>query len=112
MENQLTLFQKVAEKKATIRRSTPTIWPVKGNLTSQYGNRADPFNGEGEVHLGLDIGAWFGTQVRSPAEGQVIYAQRKAADGNLIIVGHGNGVMTRLGRLSQFAGKARRRVRK
>ncbi len=112
MENQLTLFQKVAEKKATIRRSTPTIWPVKGNLTSQYGNRADPFNGEGEVHLGVDIGALFGTQVRAPADGKVIYAQRKAAYGNLIIVDHGNGFTTRLGHLSQFAVKAGQRVRK
>jgi len=112
MENQLTLFQKVAEKKATIRRSTPTIWPVKGNLTSQYGNRADPFNGEGEVHLGVDIGALFGTQVRAPADGKVIYAQRKTAYGNLIIVDHGYGFTTRLGHLSQFAVKAGQRVRK
>jgi len=112
MENQLTLFQKVAEKKATIRRSTPTIWPVKGNLTSQYGNRADPFNGEGEVHLGVDIAALFGTQVRAPADGKVIYAQRKAAYGNLIIVDHGYGFTTRLGHLSQFAVKTGQRVRK
>ena len=112
MENQLTLFQKVAEKKATIRRSTPTIWPVKGNLTSQYGNRADPFNGEGEVHLGVDIGALFGTQVRAPADGKIIYAQRKAAYGNLIIIEHGSGLTTRLGHLSRFAVQVGQRVKK
>src|SRR5438105_6267790 len=50
MESQLTLLQQVAEKKATIRRITPSIWPVKGLITSHYGNRADPFNGEAELH--------------------------------------------------------------
>ena len=112
METQLTLLEQVAEKKATIRRFTPTIWPVKGNITSHYGNRADPFNGEAELHLGLDISALFGTQVHSPADGKIIYAQRKAAYGNLIIIDHGNGLTTRLGHLSRFNVKVGQRVRK
>jgi len=112
METQLTLLEQVAEKKATIRRLTPTIWPVKGHITSHYGNRADPFNGEAELHLGLDISALFGTQVHSPADGKIIYAQRKAAYGNLIIIDHGNGLTTRLGHLSRFNVKVGQRVRK
>ncbi len=112
MENQLMLLQQMAEKKATIRRTTPTIWPVKGILTSHYGNRADPFNGEGEIHLGVDISALFGTQVRAPADGKIIYAQRKAAYGNLIIIEHGNGLTTRLGHLSRFAVQVGQRVKK
>jgi len=112
METQLTLLEQVAEKKATIRRFTPTIWPVKGNITSHYGNRADPFNGEAELHLGLDISALFGTQVHAPADGKVIYAQRKAAYGNLIIIDHGNGLTTRLGHLSRFNVKVGQKVRK
>jgi murein DD-endopeptidase MepM/ murein hydrolase activator NlpD len=112
METQLTLLEQVAEKKATIRRLTPTIWPVKGNITSHYGNRADPFNGEAELHLGLDISALFGTQVHAPADGKIIYAQRKAAYGNLIIIDHGNGLTTRLGHLSRFNVKVGQKVRK
>jgi len=112
METQLTLLEQVAEKKATIRRFTPTIWPVKGNITSHYGNRADPFNGEAELHLGLDISALFGTQVHAPADGKIIYAQRKAAYGNLIILDHGNGLTTRLGHLSRFNVKVGQKVRK
>ena len=112
METQLTLLEQVAEKKATIRRLTPTIWPVKGHITSHYGNRADPFNGEAELHLGLDISALFGTQVHSPADGKIIYAQRKAAYGNLIIIDHGNGLTTRLGHLSRFNVKVGQRVHK
>jgi murein DD-endopeptidase MepM/ murein hydrolase activator NlpD len=112
MENQLTLLQQVAEKKATIRRITPSIWPVKGRVTSHYGNRLDPFSGEGELHLGVDISALFGTQVHAPADGKVIYAQRKAAYGNLIIIDHGNGLTTRFGHLSRFNVKVGQKVRR
>ena len=112
LESQLTLLQQVAVKNATIRRITPTIWPVKGHISSHYGNRADPFNGEAELHLGLDISALFGTQVHAPADGTVIYAQRKAAYGNLLVIDHGNGLTTRLGHLSQFNAKVGQKVRK
>jgi murein DD-endopeptidase MepM/ murein hydrolase activator NlpD len=112
MESQLTLLQQVAEKKATIRRITPSIWPIKGHVTSHYGNRLDPFSGDAELHLGVDISALFGTQVHAPADGKVIYAQRKAAYGNLIIVDHGNGITTRFGHLSRFNVKVGQRIRK
>jgi murein DD-endopeptidase MepM/ murein hydrolase activator NlpD len=112
MESQLTLLQQVAEQKATIRRITPSIWPVKGHVTSHYGNRPDPFSGEGELHLGVDISALFGTQVHSPADGRVIYAQRKAAYGNLIIIDHGKGLTTRFGHLSRFNVKVGQKVKK
>lgn len=113
MESQLTILQELAQKKATIRRITPTIWPVKGNITSNFGSRTDPFDGETtEIHLGVDIAALFGTQVHAPADGVVIYAQRKAAYGNLIILQHGNGLTTRLGHLSRFNVKVGQKVGK
>src|ERR1051326_354620 len=103
MESQLTSLQELAQKRADIRRITPAIWPVKGILTSHFGSRVDPFDGETtEIHFGVDIAALFGTQVHAPADGVVIYAQRKAAYGNLIIIQHGNGLTTRPGHLSQF----------
>lgn len=113
MESQLTLLQELAQKKASIRRITPTIWPVKGHVTSPFGSRTDPFKEEAtEVHLGMDISALFGTQVHAPADGTIIYAQRKAAYGNLIIIDHGNGLTSRLGHLSRFNVKVGQHVRK
>src|SRR5206468_11385557 len=100
------------EKKRRIPRTTPRIGRVKEGFTTKYAIRADPFNGEEKIPVGVDIGAFFGPQVRAPADGKIIYAQRKAAYGNLIIVDHGNGFTTRLGHLSQFAVKAGQRVRK
>ena len=112
LENQLRLLEQVAEKRATILRFTPTIWPLRGHITSHYGNRLDPFNGDRELHLGVDISGIYGSSVHAPADGIVIYAQRKAAYGNLVIIDHGNGLTTRHGHLSRFNTKVGQRVRK
>ncbi len=102
LENNLSLLQQKAERRALIRRFTPNIWPLKGRLASHYGGRLDPFTGDREVHLGLDISGMYGVPVRAPADGVVIFAARKSEYGNLIIIDHGNGVTTRLGHLSRF----------
>ena len=112
LENQLRLLEQVAEKRATILRFTPTIWPLRGHITSHYGNRLDPFNGDRELHLGLDISGIYGSSVHAPADGIIIYAQRKASYGNLVIVDHGNGLTTRHGHLSRFNARVGQRVRK
>jgi len=101
MENHLSLLEQVAVQRATRRQYTPSIWPIKGAITSHYGNRADPFNGEAELHLGLDISALYNAQIHAPANGVIIYSDRKAAYGNLLIIDHGNGLTTRYGHLSR-----------
>ena len=35
--------------------STPSIWPVRGYLSSGFGNRVDPFTGSRDFHPGIDI---------------------------------------------------------
>ena len=112
LENQLRLLEQVAEKRTTVLRFTPTIWPLRGHITSHYGNRLDPFNGDAELHLGLDISGIYGSPVHAPADGVVIYAARKAAYGNLVIIDHGNGLTTRHGHLSRFNVRVGQRVRK
>lgn len=112
LEGQMKLLAQIAEQRNYIMRFTPTIWPVRGNITSHYGNRLDPFNGEAEMHQGLDISALYGSRVLAPADGIVIYAQRKAAYGNLVILDHGNGLTTRHGHLSRFNVHVGQRVHK
>lgn len=112
LENQLKLIEQVAEQRVNILRFIPTIWPLHGRITSHYGSRQDPFNGDAEMHLGLDIAAIYGTPVHAPADGVVVYAQRKAAYGNLIIVDHGNGLTTRHGHLSRFNVRVGDRIHK
>jgi murein DD-endopeptidase MepM/ murein hydrolase activator NlpD len=102
LESQMEMLEQVAEQRAAFLRFTPTIWPVRGHISSHYGNRLDPFNGDRELHRGVDIAALYGSRVFAPADGIVIYAQRKSAYGNLIIVDHGNGLTTRHGHLARF----------
>jgi murein DD-endopeptidase MepM/ murein hydrolase activator NlpD len=112
MEEHFSMFEEIARQRATTWRITPNIWPVKGNITSHYGERLDPFSGDEENHLGLDISALYGAQVRAPADGKVIYAQRLAAYGNLLIIDHGNGLTTRYGHLSRFIANVGQKVKR
>jgi murein DD-endopeptidase MepM/ murein hydrolase activator NlpD len=112
LEDSLSLLEQKAAQRATRIRYTPNIWPVKGRLASHFGGRVDPFTGDTEVHLGLDIAGGFGMAVRAPADGVVIFAGRKSDYGNLVIIDHGNGVTTRLGHLSQIRVKIARTVTK
>src|SRR3984885_5653503 len=54
--------------------STPSLWPVIGHLTAGFGERMDPFSGEGAFHTGVDIASQYGDGVRSTADGVVIEA--------------------------------------
>jgi len=112
LESQFRLLEQKTEKRAAILGQTPTLWPIRGPIGSHYGRRSDPFTGDAEMHMGLDIVALYGTGVRAPADGQVVYAQRKAAYGNLVILNHGNGLTTRHGHLSAFTVKAGQWVHK
>jgi murein DD-endopeptidase MepM/ murein hydrolase activator NlpD len=112
MEGHLSMLEQVAVQRATRWRYLPDIWPVKGPITSHYGNRADPFNGDAEMHLGLDISAIYNAPIHAPADGVVIYTERKAAYGNLIVIDHGNGLTTRYGHLNRFLVKVNEKVKK
>jgi murein DD-endopeptidase MepM/ murein hydrolase activator NlpD len=81
----------------------PSLWPVEGNITSSFGERVDPFNGEGAFHSGLDISVPYGTPVHAAADGVVTFASIMNGYGNLIDLDHGHGICTRYGHLSGFA---------
>jgi len=82
--------------------STPTRWPVVGHLTGTFGERMDPFSGEGAFHTGVDIAAQYGDAVRVSGDGIVIEAGDRAGYGRLVVVDHGFGVTTWYGHLSSF----------
>jgi murein DD-endopeptidase MepM/ murein hydrolase activator NlpD len=82
--------------------STPTLWPVIGHLTGTFGERMDPFSGEGAFHTGVDISSQYGDAVRATADGVVIEAGDHAGYGRLVVVDHGFGVTTWYGHLSSF----------
>ena len=83
--------------------SAPNLWPVEGPVTGSFGERIDPFNGEGAFHSGIDISAALGQPVMAPADGVVTFADFMGGYGRAIIVDHGHGITTRYGHLSNFA---------
>jgi len=80
----------------------PSIWPVKGFLSSAYGGRPDPISGSSSWHQGVDISAPSGTPVVSTAEGFVVSAGWMTGLGNTVVIQHGNGIVTLYGHLSKM----------
>jgi murein DD-endopeptidase MepM/ murein hydrolase activator NlpD len=79
---------------------TPSLWPVIGHLTGTFGQRMDPFSGEGAFHTGVDISSQYGDSVRATADGIVIGASERAGYGRLVVIDHGFGLSTYYGHLS------------
>src|SRR6266404_549907 len=81
----------------------PNLWPVEGPVTGSFGERIDPFNGEGAFHSGVDIGGSYGHPVIAPAGGVVTYADFQGGYGKMVMLDHGHGISTRYGHLSGYA---------
>jgi len=92
--------------------SVPSLWPVEGPITGPFGERTDPFNGEGAFHSGVDISAAFGQPVIAPAEGMVVFADTMSGYGRTIVIDHGHGISTRYGHLASFAVISGQQVRR
>ena len=88
------------------------LWPVKGGLAGSFGERADPFTGEGEFHTGVDIRAEAGAPIRATADGVVTFSGRDGGYGQLVIVDHGGGVQTYYAHLSRIDTQEGRDVRR
>lgn len=80
----------------------PGVWPVVGRLMGGFGERTDPFSGEGARHTGVDISAPMGTPVKATADGVVISAGWNGGYGRCVIIDHGNGYQTWYGHLSKL----------
>lgn len=83
--------------------SAPNLWPVEGIITGAFGERIDPFNGEGAFHSGVDIGATIGQPIIAPADGVVTFADFMGGYGRAVVIDHGHGISTRYGHMKSFA---------
>jgi murein DD-endopeptidase MepM/ murein hydrolase activator NlpD len=80
----------------------PSLWPVRGQISSGFGQRMDPFVGESTTHTGVDISAPRGTSVEATADGIVTEAERDGGYGNDVLIDHGFGISTRYCHLSHI----------
>jgi murein DD-endopeptidase MepM/ murein hydrolase activator NlpD len=73
--------------------------------TSGFGWRDDPYRHRSKFHAGADIRAESGTPVFAAGDGVVSFAGRMNGYGNLVMVDHGGGVITRYAHLRQILAK-------
>lgn len=83
--------------------AAPTLWPVQGRITGSFGERIDPFSGEGAFHRGVDISSDIGTRIIAPADGIIRFADFMNGYGRAVMIDHGNGITTLYGHMSGFA---------
>jgi murein DD-endopeptidase MepM/ murein hydrolase activator NlpD len=76
-------------------------WPVPGfnNITSSFGWRVHPIFKTRRLHTGIDIGRNGSTPINGAAivaagAGKVIWAGARSGYGNVVMIDHGNGVVT------------------
>lgn len=112
LESHLSIVRRNVEKRESLMNATPSIWPIHGWLSAGYGMRADPFTGGRDFHPGLDISAERGTPIKATADGKVELAAPSGDYGNLVVIDHGYGLVSRYGHLSKFAAWPGREVKR
>lgn len=90
------------ERKSDQLASLPSVWPVRGWLTSRYGPRVSPFTGRRHMHTGIDIATRQGTPIIAPARGRVVFVGSKGPLGKSVVMDHGFGVRTHYGHASEI----------
>jgi murein DD-endopeptidase MepM/ murein hydrolase activator NlpD len=71
-------------------------WPVSGPVTSPYGPRW------GTYHRGIDIGVGMGTPIAAAGSGTVFFSGEMSGYGNVVLIDHGNGMVTLYAHQSQL----------
>jgi murein DD-endopeptidase MepM/ murein hydrolase activator NlpD len=74
--------------------ATPKGYPVVGEITSNYGRRADPFSGETVFHTGIDISCNTKSPIHATADGVVSHSGWIEGSGYVVILEHGCGFST------------------
>jgi murein DD-endopeptidase MepM/ murein hydrolase activator NlpD len=111
-EQSLQELQAYFQEQKSLLASTPSVWPARGWVTSDFGQRLDPYTAERVMHDGLDIAAPAGRDVLAPADGTVVFAGLEGGYGNVIVMDHGYGIKTRFGHLSQIMVKSGQHVKR
>jgi len=107
IESQITTVANAAAQHSLELMRLPTRLPIAGaELTSTFGNRADPFAHTHAFHSGIDFAARRGTPIASAAGGIVAFAGFRRDYGWVVEIDHGNGLSTRYAHASELLVRA------
>ncbi|RMG04210.1 MAG: peptidase M23 [Nitrospirae bacterium] len=84
-----------AGKTSSVSKEPSRELPVDGRISSPFGMRKDPFTGKERFHKGVDIAAPLNSPVYPHAEGVVVFSGKLKGYGNVVIVRHPDGVVTK-----------------
>ena len=76
------------------------IWPLRGEVVSEYGWRDHPVLGTRHHHDGIDVDVPEGTLVHAAASGRVFFYGEQPGYGNVLILEHEDGFITMYGHLA------------
>jgi murein DD-endopeptidase MepM/ murein hydrolase activator NlpD len=97
-QSQLDALENVILAKELKRQIHPEGRPVEsGFISSYFGEREDPFDGQETFHKGVDFAGTKGEPVVAVAAGVVTWAGERTGFGKLIEINHGDGYVTRYG---------------
>jgi len=100
--DQLGVLEALFVQDSANRKFMPTLAPVvDGWFSSNFGYRIDPFTGEQTFHEGIDFPADSGTPVVAAASGKVIEAGYQPQYGKIVVIDHGNGLVSRYAHASE-----------
>lgn len=101
-EKSMVKLKDYMESQQSLLSSTPSIWPVKGFISSGFGPRKSPFTGRLTMHEGIDIAGPDGSAILATADGVITRSEyNKYGYGNLIEINHGYGYSTKYGHLKK-----------
>jgi murein DD-endopeptidase MepM/ murein hydrolase activator NlpD len=81
----------------------PQVVPAAAaSITSGFGYRRDPFNGQPAMHTGIDFTGPIGSPIFAAAQGRVSFAGWRGGYGRTVEVSHSNGLMTRYAHLARI----------
>ncbi len=104
-ERDRTELYKFLENQRAMLSSTPSILPTKGWLSSGFGYRTSAFTERKEFHRGIDISTRMGAPIVAPADGIVSYIGRQHGHGNMLVLKHGYGLVTKYAHLKKALAK-------
>ncbi len=111
-EHSFTQLLDLLRKRESILAATPSIWPVQGWVTSEFGSRSSPFGDDEEFHKGVDIACRMGNVVHAPADGIVSEVVNRSDMGNYVVIDHIKGIATGYAHLLRSAVVAGQRVKR
>ena len=103
------LPQSVSTAKYTVDGTA--VLPLKGEITSGFGERIHPIYKTEGFHKGIDIAAEQGTAIRAMCSGTVTAVQRDYGNGKYLIIDHGSGISTKYCHCSKISVKEGQQIK-